>query len=113
MTDQEFCSYAGVYQAYAWHQGFRSRPTEFRIPDEHFSYSRSYDETGFDLVKFFEVVAEIDDGGIHQWQMRVQDFDTILTLACTEDDSMTYMLEATRQEFYTAFEMLETLKANA
>jgi hypothetical protein len=109
MTDQEYSAYLGVYQAYAWQQGYANHAVEFRLPDEHFSTGRTYDTEGFDLRKFFEVVADMDDGGIHYWWYYEKNHDRFLVLACTEDDSMTYM-GSHADDFLTAAALLDKLK---
>jgi hypothetical protein len=97
MTNSEFCSYQGVYQAYAWQQGYANAPVVFRLPDENFVIGEWGDEhctEGFDLLKFFRVVAEIDnEGAIHSWEYfespgdRGPYVDRFVRLTCSEDDS--------------------------
>jgi len=98
-------SYTGVYQAYAWQQGYNNAPTTFRIPDEHFLLNPHDDpflwEEGFKLADFMEAVAHIDNEGyIHYWKYHEADGDRYLTLACTEDASSWMPTE--HSEFYHA-----------
>jgi len=112
MTTAELYAYRGVYQAYAWMQGWADAPIDICVPDENFYVGSDDFDSGFDLVKFFEVADDMDsEGAIHYWKMRVEGFNTILTLACTEDSSMTFMTDATLREYHTTADMYETLKA--
>jgi len=95
MTTEEKAAYLGVYQAYAWEQGFRESPISFRIPDEHFVKSENGPD-GFVVSEFMEAVADLDDGHIHLWKYYTTDNhlhpelkpNRHLALICTEDDSM-------------------------
>lgn len=87
-----YWAYNGVYQAYAWHQGYEDKPVKFRIPDHHF------DPEPLTLAHFMEVVADVDnEGAIHYWKYdevpTVYGCDRFLTLVCTEDNSIHHLLK--------------------
>jgi hypothetical protein len=95
ITATEYAVYQGLYQGMAWQQGWEDRPVRFRLPDDSLSIgeygTEGYTE-GFDLLKFFRVVEDMDnEGHIHSWQV-VHDIaqwgpETFVILTCTEDDS--------------------------
>lgn len=96
LTRMEYASYAGVYQAYAWEQGHKDQPLEFRIPDQYFVKDagefvegRGYNtREGFIVADFMCVVADMDaEGYIHMWKYRESKGDRFLTLDCTETAS--------------------------
>jgi len=91
ITTEERNAYLGVYQAYAWQQGYKGKVEVFRLPDEYFQMAGPDDVVfeGFDLKKFMEAVADIDnEGAIHYWKYFEEDGDKFLALGCTEDDSL-------------------------
>ena len=87
-TALEFAAYAGVYQAYAWQQGYEGKPVRFRLPDQYFDNCDDEVAEGFNLKKFMAVVADFDEGAIHYWKFEEEEEDRFITLVCTEDDSM-------------------------
>jgi len=90
-------AYSGVYQAYAWHQGYVDQPVIFRVPDEYFYIPTDHkpDHTKpqaeneffspFSIRDFMAVVAEMDNEGfIHLWRYSEAEGDRFLELSCTE-----------------------------
>lgn len=108
LTHDEQTAYWAVYQAYAYAQGATGHATEFRIPDEYFCLDPSGQNAGFDIKKFFQLVADVDEGGIHYWKYYQKGQDHYLMLACTEDDSMTHM-GTTADEFHTAAAIVDRM----
>lgn len=93
LDEKERCFYRGLYQAYAWDQGYRSRTVRYRVPDEYAWISDGIPE-GFNLSRFMAVVADMDsEGFIHYWFHEHKDGDDFLWLGCTEDDSLRHISE--------------------
>ena len=112
MSTSELYAYRGVYQAYAWQQGYGGHITEFRLPDQYFFIGSDDYNEGFDLLKFFKVVEDMDDEGcIHMWKLDSRKGDTFLMLGCTEDDSLKYIEDPDATGFHHASWYVKNLKA--
>lgn len=106
----------GIYEAYAWQQGYEGKAVKFRVPSTMglMTDEGKWQEVPFDVADFMRVVAEVDDGGIHYWRWEVEATvsedalmlppDGFLTLACTEDASMDDMPEDEAANYHTAHE---------
>lgn len=103
MDDQRWCAYAGVYQAFAWQQGFAGQPVTFRLPED-FWVRQKFEEEVFDVSAFMSVVRDIDDTGIHYWRFYEVDGDRFLSLACTEDRTAEWLPADAKDKYHTAYE---------
>jgi hypothetical protein len=99
MTPEVRNVYAGIYQTWAWQQGYNGCITRFRIPGydpvgplmalNSSEDDPSWQDFPFDPNEFFATVDLIDDGGIHYWRIEKPcDGERFIWLACTEDNSM-------------------------
>jgi hypothetical protein len=114
-------SYLGLFQGFAFNQGFDNEPRRFRLPNEHFQLDPiNLRGDSFSLLDFFTVVAYIDnEGSIFYFKVEEQEItwpygnktkETFLHMACTEDDSWNQVCgdnEMPPSEWMTAWGWLE------